>query len=293
MSLNSCINTQLFVSRLNALVMLSFAPAPTSSPSPRAAQVLTHALLAERPALWLADRLAGRALVLPVRPTGFAALDAELPGGGWPAAGLTELLLAAPGSGELRLLAPLFGPDSPHSGSLLCIAPPFMPYAPALQALAWPLARLLVVCPGSLADAAWAAEQGLRSGACAAVLWWQGEERAPATVLATSLRRLHLAAQDGRCPLFALRSAAAQTQSSPAPLRLTLAPASQGQLAVTVFKRRGPAMLTPLQLTLPMAAVPARRILRRVEAAPVPAAGLPLLEPANAVVRTAPERIAA
>ncbi len=272
--------------------MPSFAPA--SPPSPRAAQVLNHALLAERPALWLADRLASSAVALPTQPTGFAALDAELPGGGWPAAGLTELLLAAPGSGELRLLAPLLGPGSSHSGSLLCIAPPFMPYAPALQALAWPLARVLVVRPDSLADAAWAAEQGLRSGACAAVLWWQGEERVPATVLATALRRLHLAAQEGRSPLFALRPAAAQTQSSPAPLRLALVPAPQGGLAVTVFKRRGPAMQAPLHLMLPMAGVPARRALRRVDAAPVPpVAAPPLLEPGHAVVRPAPERIAA
>ena len=272
--------------------MPSLAPIPP--PSSRAAQVLTHALLAERPALWLANRVADKAAALPTRPTGFAALDAELPGGGWPAAGLTELLLAAPGSGELRLLAPLLGPGAPHSGSLLCIAPPFTLYAPALQALAWPLKRLLLVRPGSLADAAWAAEQGLRSGACAAVLWWQGEERVPTTVLATALRRLHLAAQEGRCPLFALRPVAAQAQSSPAPLRLTLAPAAQGLLAVTVFKRRGPAMLTPLQLMLPVAGVSARRTLRRVAATPAPpVADRPLLEPGNAVVRTAPERIAA
>lgn len=272
--------------------MPSFAPA--STPSPRAAQALNHALLAERPTLWLADRLAGSAVALPTQPTGFAALDAELPGGGWPAAGLTELLLAAPGSGELRLLAPLLGTGSTHSGSLLCIAPPFMPYAPALRALAWPLARVLVVRPDSLADAAWAAEQGLRSGACAAVLWWQGQERAPATVLATALRRLHLAAQEGRSPLFALRPAAAQMQSSPAPLRLALAPAPQGRLAVTVFKRRGPAMQAPLHLMLPMADLPARRTLRRVEAAPVPpVAAPPLLEPGHAVVRPASERIAA
>ena len=31
----------------------------------------------------------------PALPTGYPALDAELPGGGWPASGLTELLLAA------------------------------------------------------------------------------------------------------------------------------------------------------------------------------------------------------
>jgi len=257
-------------------------------------QVLDGLPAAERPALWLADRLAQTTATVAVRPTGFAALDAELPGGGWPTSGLTELLLAAPGSGELRLLAPLLAQGLEHAGSLLCIAPPFMPYAPALHALGWPLGRLVLVKPGSLADAAWAAEQGLRSGACAAVLWWQQEERAPAAALAGALRRLHLAAQEGRCPLFALRPAAARAQSSPAPLRLALEPVAQRQLAVAVFKRRGPAMATPLLLALPVAGLPARRALRQVQALPAPpVAVLSLSESGGVVVRAAPERIAA
>jgi protein ImuA len=228
------------------------------------------------------------------RPTGFATLDAELPGGGWPAAGLTELLLAAPGSGELRLLAPLLAQGLAQGGSVLCIAPPFLPYAPALRALCLTLERLLLVRPETLADAAWAAEQGLRSGACTAVLWWQAEVRSPAAALATALRRLHLAAQEAGCPLLALRPAAARTQSSPAPLRLLLEPAAQGQLAVTAFKRRGPAMAAPLWLTLPVAGLPARRALRRVPAAPVPPLlDSPLLEPTDVVVRAALERFAA
>ncbi len=56
------------------------------------------------PALWRADGL-GRAPTAGW-PTGFAALDAELPGGGWPVGALTELLLPHPGVGEWRLLAP-------------------------------------------------------------------------------------------------------------------------------------------------------------------------------------------
>lgn len=285
----------------------------------RAAQVLNGLPAAERPALWLADRLASTAATAAVRSSGFAALDAELPGGGWPATGLTELLLAAPGSGELRLLAPLLAQGLEHAGSLLCIAPPFMPYAPALHALGWPLARLVLVTPDSLADAAWAAEQGLRSGACAAVLWWEGQplpgrpktvarpagadasgvlgstyKRGPATALANALRRLHLAALEGACPLFVLRPSSARAQSSPAPLRLALEPAAQRQLAVTAFKRRGPAMAAPLLLTLPVAGLPARRALRRVPAPPAPSlAVLSMAEPADAVVRVAPERIAA
>ena len=249
------------------------------------------------PALWLADRVALAAAAAAVRSTGFAALDAELPGGGWPASGLTELLLAAPGSGELRLLAPLLAQGLEHTGSLLCIAPPFTPYAPALHALGWPLARLVLVTPDSLANAAWAAEQGLRSGACAAVLWWQKAERSPTAALTTTLRRLHLAAQEGHGPLFALRPASARVQSSPAPLRLALEPAPRGQLAITVFKRRGPAMSAPLLLTLPVAGSPLRRTLRQVVvptalAAP-PALVLSSPEPADAVAGTAPERIAA
>jgi hypothetical protein len=266
-----------------------------SVPLRAAAQVLEGLPAAERPALWLADRVAQAAAVAAVRSTGFAALDAELPGGGWPTAGLTELLLAAPGSGELRLLAPLLAQEGPgHAGSLLCIAPPLLPYAPALHALGWPLARLVLVVPGSLADAAWAAEQGLRSGACAAVLWWQHEERVPAAALANALRRLHLAALEGRCPLLALRPASARVHSSPAPLRLALEPVAQQQLAVTVFKRRGPAMVTPLLLALPVTGLPTRRALRQVPARSAPPAViLALTEPADAVAGAAPERIAA
>ena len=274
-------------------------PVTTPMPPRSAAQALAGLSpggVAALPALWLADRLAQ--MVAPgvaARSTGFAALDTELPGGGWPAAGLTELLLAAPGSGELRLLAPWLGQGRGQAGHVLCIAPPFTPYAPALHALGWRLERLVIVTPESLADAAWAAEQGLRSGACAAVLWWQGQAQAPAAALTTALRRLHLAALEGACPLFALRPASARAQSSPAPLRLALEPAAAGQLAVTVFKRRGPAMAQPLRLTLPMAGVPASRTLRRVEALPVPAATVVsiLSEPGDAVVRAAPERIAA
>lgn len=272
---------------------LSLQDSPVTASQSRAARLLASLPVAGGSALWLADRLtqsaAGRCGVR--WSTGFAALDAELPDGGWPVAGLTELLLAAPGSGELRLLASALAHPL-AAAPMLWIAPPFMPYAPALQALGLALDRLVVVTPGSLADAAWAAEQALRSGVCSAVLWWQQEVRAPA--LATVLRRLHLAAQQGACPLFALRPVGASAQASPAPLRLSLAPAAQGRLAVTVFKRRGPAMAAPLLLALPN---PVRRAVRRMlQGGAVDtgsAGGLSTQELDHAVVRVAPERLAA
>ena len=71
--------------------------------SPRAAAPAatgTHDVLAGLPAgrVWQASRLAhaGAAAL----PTGFATLDAELPGGGWPAGALIELLADRPGVGS-------------------------------------------------------------------------------------------------------------------------------------------------------------------------------------------------
>jgi len=61
--------------------------------------------LALHPAVWRASQIGGGAQA--TSPSGFPALDAELPGGGWPHGVLTELLLPQPGIGELRLLAPV------------------------------------------------------------------------------------------------------------------------------------------------------------------------------------------
>ena len=226
--------------------------------------------------VWRADQLAGTASDAPTRPTGHAALDAELPGGGWPAAGLTELLIAAPGSGELRLLAPSL---AAAAAPVLWAAPPLQPYAPALAALGLAPGRLAIADTERAAEAAWAAEQALRSGALAAVLWWQGHE----PVAAPTLRRLHLAAVEGGTPLYALRPSAVRAQSSPAPLRVALTLAAPGQLAVDVFKRRGPPLAAPLLLDLP---APVRRRARRAATASTEA-------PTHAVVRPAPARLAA
>jgi protein ImuA len=246
--------------------------------------------------VWRADQLDRSATVggdgvALQRSTGHTALDAELPGGGWPAAGLTELLLAAPGSGELRLLAPALGEHS-----LLWIAPPFVPYAPALATLGIALDRLTVVTPDSAADAAWAAEQALRSGALGAVLWWEAQHGRVFTLPAT-LRRLHLAAMEGRTPLFALRPAAVRAQSSPAPLRLTVEPVVEAmgaqRVAVNVFKRRGPPMAAPLVLTLPGPALLSGRRARRLAPSIEPPSVVEPEATDHAVVRALPARIAA
>jgi protein ImuA len=218
---------------------MSAVPAPASR---RIASAPALERLQSGGALWRGHQLA--ASPLPACASGFAELDAELPGGGWPAAGLTELLLRDAGSGELRLLAPALAKLAVEPRELVWVAPPFPPYAPALHALGLPLERIVWLAPAGEADAAWAAEQVLRASA-GAVLWWS-REALPAT-----LRRLHLAAQEGATPLFAFRPLAKQKQSSPAPLRLALEPVAGG-LSVDVFKRRGPALAKPVMVPLGM-----------------------------------------
>src|ERR1700680_908605 len=136
----------------------------------------------------------------PVWSTGKSALDARLPGGGWPTASLIEVLLDDTGLGEVQLFLPALVEGQRRMGQdgsagdvswLVWIAPPHEPYAPALAQQGIDLTRLLVVRPASATEALWAAEQALSSGICAAVLLWlKGTDD-------RWLRRLKLAAEAG------------------------------------------------------------------------------------------------
>lgn len=193
--------------------------------------------------------------------SGFAALDAELPGGGWPVRALTELLLVQPGLGEIRLLAPLLAALAREGRCAMLFNPPATLNAPALLELGCSPAACIVVqahalasrrrrpasVPGTaaMAELCWAVEQALRSGQLGAVLAWPGR-----ALRGEALRRLQLAAQSHEGPAFLLREAAAATQPSPAPLRLLLQPAGPDELALRFFKRRGPAHDQPLTVAL-------------------------------------------
>jgi cell division inhibitor SulA/protein ImuA len=176
-------------------------------------------------------------------PTGFAALDAELPGGGWPTGCLTELLPAHEGIGELRILGPALATLSRKGKRLAWISPPHLPYAPALDAAGIALARLLIVRTAAARDALWAAEQALASAACGAVLVW------PGAVKYAELRRLQLAAEKARALAMLFRPSRAAAEASPAALRLALATAA-GALAVQILKRRGAVCERPVIVDL-------------------------------------------
>ena len=183
--------------------------------------------LLQHPALWRGRSVAPLATL----PSGFASLDAALPGGGWPRTGLTEILTARQGLGELQLwlpaIAALTAAAEPRWTSF--VSPPFQLFAPALAAAGVALERLLVLHPP---EPLWSVEQALRSGSCDLVCAWVAQ------ATAGELRRLVLASEQGRAAGVLFRPARTAMESSPVALRLLVEPIPGG-LNLRFLKRRG------------------------------------------------------
>jgi len=217
-----------------------------ASANPELARLLEH------PAIWR-GRSAARAEVL---PTGCAAFDACLPGGGWPRTGLIEILVSRFGVGELYLLFPALAALTRRPGARWCVwvAPPLEPYAPALSAHGAALERMLVVRPsgdravsegtpsggqrgnpqrGRAPESLWAFEETLGSGASDIALAWA--TRSPK---ARAIRRLQLAAVRGKTLGVLFRPLRAARESSAAVLRIAVEPKSDGA-RITLLKSRG------------------------------------------------------
>lgn len=186
-----------------------------------------------------------------VQATGESALDAQLPGGGWPIGALTEILQPTGVHSEWRLLLPALV-HSGH-GPVVLVGAPHFPFAPALAAQGLLSQRLLWVNTATVAQRLWACEQALRCAEVNAVLAWLPQVRSE------QLRRLQMAAAEYSKLLFVMRPASAQDDASPAALRLHIQPqaadvmsvatsAWSDALQVQLLKRRGPPRDQPLHL---------------------------------------------
>jgi protein ImuA len=191
------------------------------------------------PALWRASQLArgGGKFI----DTGYASLSAELPGGGWPAGSLIELLPQRTGIGELRLLQPALGLLGKRPIGL--IDPPNTLNGPGPASIGLRLDAVVQLRASNMADKLWAAEQVLSAGSFGALLLWL--EQVPQA----SLRRLHLAAQSSETLFVVTRPEWAATQASPATIHIGLRPVEEG-LAINILKRRGPAASESLKVAL-------------------------------------------
>jgi protein ImuA len=194
-----------------------------------------------------------------VLPTGHAALDAELPGEGWPLGCLIEVLQAQPQQHVWQLLAPALAQCmQAQPGPVVLVNAPYEPFAPGLQAQGIQPSQLLCVKTEKASARLWAAEQALRCADVSAVL------AGLPVAKSEELRRLHLCAQQHDKWLVAFRRVEAGQHASPARLRLLVEGVEQ--MEVRILKRRGPPLLQPLLLdALPprLAALLAPRKARR------------------------------
>jgi protein ImuA len=198
-------------------------------------------LILENPAIWRGDQYAK--VAVDSVATGFPELDAQLPGGGWPRAALTELLVNRPGAGELRVLMPALAQLSQAEKWLMVVAPPYQPYAPGFRSAGVDLARVVVVKTRSDGESLWAAERCLRCGSCAAVLTWTGSASSQA------MRRLQLAAEEGKSMGVVFGATRHAAQPSPAPLRIQLSSRRSG-LELQILKRRSSGWAPPVLLSI-------------------------------------------
>jgi protein ImuA len=196
--------------------------------------------------VWRAGEL-GSASVQTIA-TAYAALDAVLPGGGWPQGALIEVLQPQAGVHEWGLVAPALAALQARAlGELtVLVGTPWLPFGPALGARAMDMRRLLSIQgkPGDAPSLLWATREALQCADVQSVLAWLPDARS------AHVRRLQIAAHAHHKLLFVFRPLRAQHESSPAPLRLRVegAAGEAGMLRVDVYKRRGPPLAAPLLL---------------------------------------------
>lgn len=165
-----------------------------------------------------------------VKGSGFAEFDEHIQGG-LPQQGVVEIE-STQGIGELRLLLPFFQHPQNRSRAVAFIAPLGVINAELLVQSGIDLSRVILVQPPAAKDALWAAEQCLKSGVCCAAMLWHKQPSV------TQVRRLQLAAEQGRCTQFLFTQRSSKQISLPVVLSLQLQPHPQG-LSVTIKKRKG------------------------------------------------------
>ncbi|MEQ8664464.1 MAG: hypothetical protein RIC16_01955 [Rhodospirillales bacterium] len=195
----------------------------------------------------------------PPCPTGFADIDDHLPAGGLDRAALHEIT-GVPGVGRasasgfaLHLLGLLAAPAAPV---LWCLRASDL-YGPGIAAVGFEAVETrLILARGRNADEVlWAMEEGLSSGAPAAVLGEPG--RLPARLAQAAHRRLQLAAEDHGVTALLIGDDVPQVNGgimpTPAHTRWRVAPAPGGRWRLELLKCRNG---RPARWTVPVPGLP-------------------------------------
>lgn len=180
---------------------------------------------------------------IPAVSTGYAELDAVLPGGGWPLGAVSEVFYSATGMGELRLLLPALARISHNDDRWqLWLNPPLQPCGPALQDWQLQTERILLAYAKGPKDITYSLEKSLLSGGSQAIVAWVDK------LDKALLRRIQLAAETRQVAVFMLRPMKYLAQPSIAALRVQL----KNQSCLSIIKRRAGWPLDDIQIDLPL-----------------------------------------
>jgi len=235
------------VHAMQASLPLWLEPAPPAPSPPPAAveQTADEVVPAGLPrhveaAVWRGTELGSQ--VTEVISTGWDALDAQLPGGGWPCRCVTEVLQPQPTVCEWRLLAPALRAIVAGAQTIVIVGPPKVPHLPGLKHAGLDDHHFVLVQAETPSRRLWTTETLVKSNACGALLAWLPQARPE------ELRRLQVCAAACEGPVILFRPEAAQFEPSAAPLRLQATFGLDWELRVHILKRKGPAHEGELRL---------------------------------------------
>lgn len=192
------------------------------------------------PAVWRGSDLG--AVTVRACSTGWPELDRELPGGGFPARSITEILSPQPSVLEWRLLGAALASITESGKQIAVIGTPKPPHLPGLLRGGLKENALVWIRADAPAQRLWATEQLVKANSAGAIVAWLPQARAE------QIRRLQVCALSCEAPVFLFRPESARHDSSAAPLRLHATLGVDWELLVTVCKRRGPAHAGVLRL---------------------------------------------
>jgi len=184
-------------------------------------------------AVWRGTEL-GATAVTEVVPTGWAALDEQLPGRGWPCRSVTEVLQPQPSVCEWRLLGPALRRQVAAGQTIVVVGPPKLPHLPGLRHAGLDDHQFVWVQADTPAERLWTTEQLIKSNACGALLSWLPQARPE------QIRRLQVCAAGCEGPVVLFRPEAALHEASAAPLRIVATFGLDWELRVHILKRKGP-----------------------------------------------------
>ncbi|MCW7541232.1 hypothetical protein OOT46_25815 [Aquabacterium sp. A7-Y] len=174
-----------------------------------------------------------------VATSGFPALDAVLPAGGWPAAGVVEVLAPQPGHPELALLSPVLCSAASHGQRTALLGQPEgIVFDPSQGCMATPGARAATQASAPAAETLPRALSWLRAGRGGVLAVWLPELKT------AELRDLQRAARRAHTTVFAVRPWSAHWDDSEADLRVSLFAGKGGRWEVRVHLQPGAAAPT-------------------------------------------------